>query len=81
MRVAAIQMNSGPDVSANLQLAGQLLDEAAAAECVLAVLPENFALMPERGKDKARYAEKPGDGPIQAFLSEIAARNGMWIIG
>jgi predicted amidohydrolase len=58
MRVAAIQMNSGPDVSANLQLAGQLLDEAAAAECVLAVLPENFALMPERGKDKARYAEK-----------------------
>jgi len=81
MRVAAIQMNSGPDVSANLALAGQLLDEAAAAECVLAVLPENFALMPERGKDKARHAENPGDGPIQAFLSQTAARNGMWIIG
>jgi nitrilase len=49
-------MNSGPDVSTNLELAGRLLAEAAAEGCVLAVLPENFALMPKRGKDKARYA-------------------------
>ena len=53
MRVAAIQMNSGPDVAANLELAGGLLAEAAADGCSLAVLPENFALMPERGRDKA----------------------------
>ena len=50
MRVAAIQMNSGPDVGANLERADQLLGEAAADGCVLAVLPENFALMPERGQ-------------------------------
>ena len=81
MRVAAIQMNSGPDVAANLKLAGGLLAEAAADGCVLAALPENFALMPERGKDKARYAEEPGDGPIQAFLSTTAARHGIWIVG
>ncbi|MGI9247906.1 MAG: nitrilase-related carbon-nitrogen hydrolase, partial [Woeseiaceae bacterium] len=49
MRVAAIQMNSGPDVSANLDLADQLLAEAANDGCVLTVLPENFALMPEKG--------------------------------
>ena len=81
MRVAAIQMNSGPDVAANLKLAERLLAEAAADGCVLAALPENFALMPERGKDKARYAEEPGDGPIQAFLSITAARHGIWIVG
>lgn len=80
MRVAAIQMNSGPDVSANLELADQLLGEAAADGCVLAVLPENFALMPERGNDKAQYAEEPGVGPIQAFLSTAAARHELWII-
>lgn len=81
MRVAAVQMNSGPDVAANLELADRLLGEAAADACVLAVLPENFALMPERGTDKARHAEEPGNGPIQAFLSEAAAKYRLWIVG
>ncbi len=81
MRVAAIQMNSGSDVTANLELAGRLLAEAAADGCTLAALPENFALMPERGGDKARHAEEPGDGPIQAFLSTMAAKHALWIVG
>lgn len=80
MRVAAIQMNSGPVVTANLDLADRLLGEAAAGGCTLVVLPENFALMPERGKDKARYAEEPGDGPVQSFLSAAAKKHGLWII-
>ncbi len=79
-RVAAIQMNSGPEVPRNLQLAERLLGEAAADGCVLAVLPENFALMPERGRDKARHAEQPGAGPIQEFLSSTAKRHGLWIV-
>jgi predicted amidohydrolase len=80
MRVAAIQMNSGDDVAANLELTDKLLGEAAADASKLAVLPENFALMPERGRDKAKIAEEPGDGPIQAFLSEASRRYGIWII-
>ncbi|MGI9239019.1 MAG: carbon-nitrogen hydrolase family protein [Woeseiaceae bacterium] len=80
MRAAAIQMNSGADVSANLALADRLLEEAAQDGCRLAVLPENFALMPERGKDKADYAEQPGEGPIQDFLAETARRNRLWIV-
>ena len=81
MRVAAIQMNSGADPAQNLELAGKLLSDAARDGCALAVLPENFALMPERGRDKSRRAERPGTGPIQDFLAETAARHGMWIIG
>ena len=80
MRVAAIQMNSGPDVPANLELTGRLLAEAAADGCKLAVLPENFALMPARGRDKAKAAEQEGDGPIQAFLCQAAAEHGLWLI-
>lgn len=80
MRVAALQMNSGPDVSANLDLADRLLAEASAAGCVLGVLPENFALMPERGTDKARHAEQPGEGPIQDFVAGAAKRHGVWIV-
>ena len=80
MRVAAIQMNSGPDVSVNLKLVDGLVGEAASDGCRLAVLPENFALMPEHGRDKAQHAEQPGDGPIQEFLARTAKRNGIWII-
>jgi nitrilase len=80
MRVAAIQMNSGVDVTRNLHVADCLLGDAAADNCTLAVLPENFALMPEKSRDKARHAEVPGDGPIQSFLAEAAARHNLWII-
>ena len=81
MRVAAIQMNSGADPGRNLELAARLLADAARDDCVLAVLPENFALMPQRGRDKSRHAEQPGTGPIQDFLAETASKHGMWIIG
>jgi nitrilase len=36
--------------------------------------------MPERARDKARHAEKPGEGPIQAFLSAAAAKHNLWIV-
>jgi nitrilase len=81
MRVAAIQMNSGADLDANLDLVDQLLAGAAADGCTLAVLPENFALMPERGRDKAKIAEEPGAGPIQSFLASASKRHGLWVVG
>ena len=80
MRVAAIQMNSGADVNANLALADRLLAAAAADDCALAVLPENFALMPARSREKAAHAEEPGAGPIQEFLAKAAQRNALWIV-
>ncbi|MGH8445599.1 MAG: nitrilase-related carbon-nitrogen hydrolase, partial [Solimonas sp.] len=43
--IAAVQMNSGDDVAANLDAAELLLREAAAGGARLAVLPENFAFM------------------------------------
>jgi len=80
-KVAALQMNSGADVAANLELADRLLGDAAADGCVLAVLPENFALMPARGRDKVQHAEQVGEGPIQAFLSAAARQHSIWIVG
>ena len=80
MRVAAIQMNSQADVDGNLQLADRLLGEAAEDGCTLAVLPENFALMPAKSRDKAVHAESPGEGPIQAFLADAARRHKTWIV-
>jgi len=78
--IAAIQMTSGPDVSANLEDAGALLREAAGRGARLAALPENFAFMGLADADKRRVAEDDGRGPIQDFLAQTARRLQMWIV-
>lgn len=80
-RLAAIQMASGPNVNANLSEAGRLIAEAAAAGARLVVLPENFALMGMTEADKLSVAEPDGEGPLQAFLAEQAARHRVWLLG
>ncbi len=79
--IAAIQMTSGPDVTANLEQALPLLEEAAARGAKLAVVPENFAFMGLRDVDKRSVAEPEGSGPIQDFLAKTAERLKMWIVG
>jgi deaminated glutathione amidase len=78
--VAACQMTSGPDVAANLRVAEELLERAAAASARVAVLPENFAFMGLADADKRAVAEPFGDGPIQTRLAQIARRLGLWLV-
>ena len=79
--VAAIQMTSGPDVSANLQEARALLEEAAQRGARVAALPENFAFIGLSDGDKRGIAEEDGHGPVQDFLAATARQLGMWIVG
>jgi len=78
---AAIQMASGPQVSANLTEAARLITMAARSGANLVVLPENFASMPMREEDRSLSAESAGDGPIQSFLSAQARMHGVWLVG
>ncbi|OGT91662.1 MAG: acyltransferase [Gammaproteobacteria bacterium RIFOXYA12_FULL_61_12] len=80
-RVAAIQMASSPNVDANLLEAQKLLAEAAEAGARLAVLPENFAFMGKTDKELWTIAEQEGEGPLQGFLSQMAKRYGLWLVG
>ena len=81
MRVAAIQMTSGPDVAANLAQAAALLEEAARRGARLAALPENFSFMGLKDSDKRAVAEADGTGPVQEFLAGTARRLKLWIVG
>ena len=81
MLAAAVQMASGPQVDANLLEAGRLVAQAAEAGARLVVLPENFAFLGARERDKLAVREADGEGPIQAFLSQQAARHGIWLVG
>src|SRR5258708_20454410 len=80
-RVAAIQMASGPNVGANLQEAGRLIELAAATGARIIALPEYFAIMGMKDTDKVAARERDGDGPIQSFLSAEAKRHRVWIVG
>ena len=81
MKIAAVQMVSTPDVERNLEAARRLIAEAAGTGAQLVALPEYFCLMGRTEHDKLAIAEAPGDGPIQAMLSNAAREHGVWLIG
>ncbi len=80
-RVAAVQMASGPNISANLIEAERLIGLAAEHGADLVVLPENFAIMGLEEEDKVKCREQDGEGPIQEFISRQAALHDVWIVG
>jgi predicted amidohydrolase len=84
LTVAAIQLSSQDDVSANLVQCGQWLERAAATGATLAVLPENFAFFgAEGGRVQAaeRLAQGTPSGPIQSALARWARELELTIVG
>jgi nitrilase len=81
VRVAAIQMASGPSVPANLAEAERLIELAADAGARLVALPEFFCIMGMKDADVVKVREAEGHGPIQAFLARMAKKHHIWLIG
>lgn len=81
IKIAAIQMASGPYVTANLSEAERLIEVAANQGAKLVVLPEYFALMGFKETDKVAAREEEGKGPIQQFLKSMAKKHKIWLIG
>ncbi len=80
-RIAAIQMASGPNVAANLAEAERLIAAAAKQGAKLIALPEYFAIMGLKDTDKIAVKETAGSGIIQTFLSKLAKKHKIWLIG
>jgi nitrilase len=81
VKIAAIQMASGPYVSANLSEAERLIEIAVNQGAKLVVLPEYFAIMGLKDTDKVKVREQEGQGQIQEFLSKTAKKHKIWLIG
>jgi nitrilase len=81
VKVAAIQMASGPYVAANLSEAERLIEIAANQGARLVVLPEYFAIMGLKETDKVAVREEEGKGPIQSFLAKMAKKHKIWLVG
>lgn len=81
IKIAAIQMASGPYLAANLSEAERLIEVAANQGAKLVALPEYFALMGFKETDKVAAREEEGKGPIQQFLKSMAKKHKIWLIG
>lgn len=79
--VSAIQMVSAATVEASLASAARMIAEAAAGGARLVLLPEHFYMLGRKDSDKVAARERDGEGPLQAFLAEQAARHDVWLVG
>ncbi len=80
-RIAAVQMASGPNIEGNLNEARRLVEIAVDRGARLVALPEYFAIMGMRERDKVALREEQGKGPIQEFLSATAKKHKIWLVG
>lgn len=81
MKLAAVQMISGPEVAPNLATAGRLIAEAADQGAQLVALPEYFPLIGASDSERLAAREVEGSGPIQQFLAATAKQHGIWLVG
>jgi nitrilase len=79
--IAAIQMASGSNIDANLLEVEKQVSAAVAAGAELVVLPENFAFLGKVESELCSLREKEGEGPLQQFLSQLAQRHSVWVVG
>jgi predicted amidohydrolase len=77
MRVAVCQLNAREDRTANLAVARQLLDRAAAAGADLAVLPE---YVDHLGPADTAPKPEPVDGEFAEFFAGAARELRMWVL-
>jgi deaminated glutathione amidase len=77
MRVAVCQLNSRDDRAANLAVARDLLDRAAAAGADLAVLPEYVDYL---GRSAGEPKPEAVDGEFATFFAQAARRLGIWVL-
>jgi predicted amidohydrolase len=80
LRVACVQLTSGPDKAANLAKTERLVDQAAGTGAGLVVLPEKWnGVAP--AQELPGLAEPLDGGESVAAMGRWAARHGVWIVG
>lgn len=81
LRVAAIQLNSGPSVGENLTAIDHWVSVASREGAKFVVLPENFAYFgPETGRCEAAESAEVTSGPIRAAMVRWATQHEIYVL-
>ena len=80
VKMAVVQMVSGPDVPANLAQAASALAQAQAQGAQWVLLPEYFAILAADEQARWQAAEVEGVGPIQTWLAQQARLRQCWLV-
>ncbi len=78
-KIAVVQMDSGEDVSQNLRLASDVIDEAAASGAQIVCFPEMMSQLVSQRELPA--SESIANGPTTALLRRKAREKGIYIHG
>lgn len=78
IRIAAAQMTSINDLSANFATCSRLVNEAVTAGAKLLCFPENFSYVGAKSGDSLTIAE-PLDGPIMKKYCALAKESNIWL--
>jgi len=81
MKVAAIQMTSGPVLQANIATATRLIQSAVQAGANMLLLPEYWPLMGMHEQDKTRLANSVDAVTMTTFMATQAKLHGVYLIG
>jgi len=78
MRVAAVQLTSGPNKADNLGKADRFVTAAAKSGAELVVLPELWNVFGDA--DVVRSGAEPLNGPTTQWAKSLAAKLGVWLL-
>jgi len=81
MKVAAIQMTSGPVLQDNIAAATRLIQSAAHAGAGMLLLPEYWPLMGMHEQDKTLLANSRDAEAMTSFMAAQARLHGVYLIG
>ena len=78
LRIACIQMRSGTDPQANVQVMGELVDEAVSQGARYVQTPEMTGLLEKNPKRLLEVIEPQESDPAFLAAGELAKRHGIW---
>lgn len=81
LRVAAVQLQSGPSLTDNLREVSHWVQRAAELGAKLVLLPENFAYFGEESTKREIAEDLSVGGPISELLSRLAETFSLTVIG
>lgn len=79
--VGLVQMTSSSRVEDNLRRAQAIIEQLVEQGAQVIVLPESFALMEKYNGQKLEYLEQHGNGPIQNWMSALASKHQVLLVG